>query len=166
MKHHFTLDGMAHRAWLARRTDGYHLISDGETSFELVKQPNGRAILRAPGRSHDILLATQGDVTFVSIDGREYELVFENAIGVFEHQAVGVGDAVVRAPMPGSVVDAPVAVGDAVAAGDVLIIIESMKLETSLRASRDGVVEHVHFQLGDAFERDAVLVTLARAREA
>jgi biotin carboxyl carrier protein len=68
--------------------------------------------------------------------------------------------------MPGSVVDTPVGERDAVAAGDVLIVIESMKLETSLRATQDGLVEQVHFQPGETFERDAVLVTLARTPEA
>ncbi len=166
MKHHFTLDGVGHRAWLAHVADSYVLIADGVTPIHLEQMQSGRATLCVGRRSHEILLATQGDVSFVSIDGREYEIVFENAIGVFEHQAAKSGDAIVRAPMPGSVVDAPVSAGDEVSAGDVLIVIESMKLETSLRATRNGVVETVHFQQGETFERDAALVTLARVPEA
>lgn len=166
MKHHFTLDGVGYRAWLARGRDGYVLIADTATSIGLGPIQNGRARLCVGGRLHSILLATQGDVTFVSVDGHEYEIALESAIDLFAHQGADSGDSVVQAPMPGSVVDAPVAAGDAVASGDVLLVIESMKLETSLRATRDGVVESIHFQVGDTFERGAVLVTLTRAPEA
>lgn len=166
MKHHFSLDGVPQRAWLARRAEGYVLLADDSTPVHLGPMQDGRAVLRVGERSYAILLATQGDVTFVSIDGREYEVAFEDAVGVFAHQAASAGDAVVRAPMPGSVVDAPVVAGDAIAAGDVVMVIESMKLETSLRATRDGVIEKVHFQLGESFDRDAALVTLAHVAEA
>ena len=63
--------------------------------------------------------------------------------------------------MPGTVVRVDVAVGDHVATGDPLVVIESMKLETTIRAWHDGTVSAVHVTAGQSFERDAVLVTLA-----
>jgi biotin carboxyl carrier protein len=62
--------------------------------------------------------------------------------------------------MPGAVIDAPKAVGDAVAEGDVIIVIESMKLETAIKAPRDGVIAEIAFGKGQSFDRDAVLVRL------
>lgn len=44
--------------------------------------------------------------------------------------------------------------------GTVLMVIESMKLETQIRASQDGIVERLHVKDGDSFDRDAILVTL------
>jgi 3-methylcrotonyl-CoA carboxylase alpha subunit len=64
--------------------------------------------------------------------------------------------------MPGTVVALKVAPGDAVTAGTVLIVIESMKLETQIRASQDGIVERLHVKDGDSFDRDALLVTLSQ----
>ena len=63
--------------------------------------------------------------------------------------------------MPGSVVALPVAVGDAVHAGATLVIIESMKLEVAIKAECGGSVEAIHVALGQTFDKNAVLVTLA-----
>ena len=67
----------------------------------------------------------------------------------------------VAAPMPGMVVDVLVQPGDAVKAGDVVVILEAMKMENSLEAPVDGVVEAVRFKKGDSVPKDAVLVTIA-----
>jgi 3-methylcrotonyl-CoA carboxylase alpha subunit len=64
--------------------------------------------------------------------------------------------------MPGTVVALKVAPGDAVTAGTVLMVIESMKLETQIRASQDGIVERVHVKESDSFDRNAILVTLSQ----
>jgi acetyl/propionyl-CoA carboxylase alpha subunit len=68
----------------------------------------------------------------------------------------------VRADMPGVVVAVHCEVGQAVATGDPLVTIESMKLQATLVASREAVVERVHVDLEAAFERGVVLVSFAR----
>jgi acetyl/propionyl-CoA carboxylase alpha subunit len=67
-----------------------------------------------------------------------------------------------RADMPGVVVAVHCEVGQAVAAGDKLITIESMKLQATLLASHAAVVERVHVGLETAFERGAVLVSFVK----
>lgn len=67
-----------------------------------------------------------------------------------------------RADMPGVVVAVHCEVGQAVAAGDQLITIESMKLQATLVASHAAVVERVHVGLETAFERGAVLVSFVK----
>jgi biotin carboxyl carrier protein len=64
------------------------------------------------------------------------------------------------APMPGMVVDVLVKPGDAVKAGDVLVLLEAMKMENGLESPADGVVAEVYFQKGDSVPKDAVLVTI------
>jgi pyruvate carboxylase subunit B len=64
------------------------------------------------------------------------------------------------APMPGMVVDTLVKAGDAVKAGDVVVILEAMKMENSLEAPVDGVVQEVFFKKGDSVQKDAVLLTI------
>ena len=65
-----------------------------------------------------------------------------------------------RAPMPGLVVRVLVAVGDQVAAGAGLVVIEAMKMENELKAAAPGVVRRVLVEPGTGVEKGAVLVEL------
>lgn len=64
------------------------------------------------------------------------------------------------APMPGQVVSLSVAEGDAVAEGDVLLVLEAMKMEHSIRAPHSGVVSALHFAVGDRVEEGAILAAI------
>ncbi|GAB4266359.1 MAG: hypothetical protein Kow0092_19210 [Deferrisomatales bacterium] len=64
------------------------------------------------------------------------------------------------APMPGMVVDVLVAPGDPVKAGDVVVILEAMKMENGLEAPADGTVGEVFFKKGDNVAKDDVLLTI------
>ena len=71
-----------------------------------------------------------------------------------------VGPAPVRAPMPGLVVRVNVKVGDAVQAGQGLVVMEAMKMENELRATAAGTVRSVEVTPGTAVEKGALLVGL------
>ena len=66
----------------------------------------------------------------------------------------------IEAPMPGRVVSVRVKVGDVVAAGAALIVVEAMKMQNELLAPRAGTVTRVLTSEGAAVERGAVLVEL------
>jgi 3-methylcrotonyl-CoA carboxylase alpha subunit len=66
-----------------------------------------------------------------------------------------------RAPMTGKVVKVTAAPGAAVRAGEVLIILEAMKMEYRLVAPRDGTVESVGCKEGDRVDLGHVVVTLS-----
>ncbi|MGV3708263.1 MAG: biotin/lipoyl-containing protein [Gemmatimonas sp.] len=70
------------------------------------------------------------------------------------------GPAPLKAPMPGLVVRIAVQVGDTVAAGQALVVVEAMKMENELRASAAGVVTAIKAVQGTAVEKGAVLVEL------
>ena len=65
------------------------------------------------------------------------------------------------APMPGMVVRVEVQTGDEVSVGQPLVVIESMKMQSEIAASRDGLVERVFLDVGENFDRGAALVALA-----
>lgn len=67
----------------------------------------------------------------------------------------------VNAPMPGSIVAVKVNAGDDVKAGDVLVILEAMKMENEIVAPRDGKVASVVTSKGSSVSLGDVLVTLA-----
>jgi pyruvate carboxylase len=66
----------------------------------------------------------------------------------------------VGAPMPGAVASVTVRPGAKVAAGDLLVTIEAMKMETGLHAERDAVVQAVHVKPGDQIDAKDLLVEL------
>ena len=66
----------------------------------------------------------------------------------------------VKSPLPGSVVRVPVVEGQSVKRGDDLVILESMKMENSIKADRDGVVKQILVNQGQNVMQDDVLVVM------
>ena len=64
------------------------------------------------------------------------------------------------APMPGTVLTAAVKTGDPVQKGDLLVVLEAMKMEHRITAPSDGIVSEVHVTQGDQVETDQLLVTV------
>lgn len=74
--------------------------------------------------------------------------------------ALAAGAVNVEAPMPGNILDVKVKAGDAVKAGDVLVILEAMKMENDIVAPQDGTVASVSVAKGDTVNVNDVLVSL------
>jgi biotin carboxyl carrier protein len=74
--------------------------------------------------------------------------------------AGAVGPTPLVAPMPGLIVRITVSVGDSVAAGQGLVMMEAMKMENELRSASAGTVAAIRVQPGQAVEKGAVLVEL------
>ena len=70
------------------------------------------------------------------------------------------GAANVTAPMPGTVLDVKVSVGQAVQAGETVVVLEAMKMENEIPAPVAGTVTGILVQKGATVDTDAVLVTL------
>lgn len=73
----------------------------------------------------------------------------------------GPGGKSVKAPMPGSVLEVKVSVGDEVKEGDVLLVLEAMKMENELTASQAGSVSEVLVKKGDTVNSGDPLVVLS-----
>ena len=74
--------------------------------------------------------------------------------------AVAAGE-VVASPMPGNILSVNVSQGQAVKSGDILVILEAMKMENEILAPRDGTVAQVVTSKGAVVETGAPLVVLA-----
>lgn len=70
------------------------------------------------------------------------------------------GSVEIKAPMPGTVVRVAASAGQAVKAGDDLVFIEAMKMETPVKAPQDGTVATVEVAKGEAVDSGKLLVTL------
>ncbi|MCK4723234.1 MAG: biotin/lipoyl-binding protein, partial [Dehalococcoidia bacterium] len=95
------------------------------------------------------------------------------AAGVFQREAPpvveplrprGTVEKVIPAPMPGTIVSIKVKVGDQVRAGDVLLTLESMKIQNEIKAPQDGEVKEIHVSEGAYVRRMDSLVTIVSRR--
>ncbi len=73
---------------------------------------------------------------------------------------VGAGTKV-NAPMPGTILDVKVQAGQSVKRGQVLVILEAMKMENEIQAPCDGKITGVNVRKGDSVETAALLCTIA-----
>ena len=111
----------------------------------------------------------------VTLNGRTYEVEVEagKAMLLAEYEAkapvtaapaaapvaAGAGDTV-AAPMPGTILKVNVTVGQKVKAGEVLCVLEAMKMENEIMAPRDGVVASVNAAKGSSVNSGDVLLSL------
>lgn len=65
---------------------------------------------------------------------------------------------ILKAPMPGLVVDWFVKEGDAVQAGDKLLILEAMKMENAIKSAGEGIIKKIHANKGQAVEKNQLLI--------
>lgn len=72
----------------------------------------------------------------------------------------------ITAPLPGTVVEIFVKAGDKVETGQVVLVIEAMKMKNSIRATRSGTVETVHVSAGESVAHKQALVKFANLGEA
>ena len=71
------------------------------------------------------------------------------------------GEDIIRSPIPGLIFDVPAMEGQEVKKGDILVIVEAMKMENELRAPRDATVKATFVAPGDAVDKGTPLVTLS-----
>ena len=76
--------------------------------------------------------------------------------------ALAPGDVPLRAPMPGMIISYAVKVGDKVNTGDLVCVLEAMKMQNSLPAPASGTVKAVHFEPGASVAKDAVILVIGK----
>ena len=94
-------------------------------------------------------------------EGAQYDLVLEDPrTREFTASAATGG---LTTPLPGVVVSVPVSVGQKVAAGEVLMVIEAMKMEHTITAPHAGAVQAIHFTRGDRVPEGSQLLELTQS---
>tara|TARA_Y100001954_G_C15752563_1_gene574488 strand:+ start:588 stop:1049 length:462 start_codon:yes stop_codon:yes gene_type:complete len=151
MLHEFKVNGEMVEVTVARDGQDWllgdykaQILADGRLS---VQSPDGRAKI-----AHS---AKVGDTWWVHIDGHIFCIEKVEA-----GSTDGESDGGMTAPMPGKILEVKVSNGQSVAAGELLLVMEAMKMEHRIVAPSDGVITTVNFSTGDQVQQGDILVEM------
>jgi 3-methylcrotonyl-CoA carboxylase alpha subunit len=145
------------------QTDGTMLVGVGDRRIgvKLLPQRDNLNTAIVDGRHQAVRLQQRDQDIFVSWRDRTHTMA---AIPYLSYvSASAQTSAELRAPMTGSVLKVNVAAGDAVKAGDVVIVMESMKMELRIASEIDGVVASVRCKAGETVDRNSIVAIVEPA---
>jgi biotin carboxyl carrier protein len=161
-----TVDGEDHSVDVAL-ADGCYRVTIGEQVWDVDARlgPDGIASLLIGGVSHIVEVSDHGGARLVEVGGERYVVEIEESTRHVIRTRGGVkggpGGQIVKAPMPGRITHVSVRPGDAVDAGDTLLVIEAMKMENELRAGHAGTVAEVRVEAGQTVNPGDVLIVIS-----
>ncbi|HEX8061056.1 MAG TPA: biotin/lipoyl-containing protein [Cyclobacteriaceae bacterium] len=111
-------------------------------------------IVKADGSTKTFSIKVNGVVQNVALKDK-FDLLLEK-MGMTSANASKINN--IKAPMPGLIIDLKVKSGDTVNAGDVLLILEAMKMENVLKAPGSGTIKAIKIKKGDSVEKGQILI--------
>ena len=96
----------------------------------------------------------------ITVNGTAYQVTVEEGFAGAAAPAPAAGGVTITSPMPGKILGIKAAAGTAVKRGQVILLLEAMKMENEIVAPQDGTVASVNVAVGDMVEPGAVLATL------
>jgi biotin carboxyl carrier protein len=145
--------------WLAQVAAGGQVTFDdaGASADTAVVHDEGDGRFRVEGAAaYSGVAATAGDLVWVAIDG--HVLRFAVRSGTEADASATRDQDALSAPMPATVVRIAVAPGERVREGDLLIVLEAMKMELPIRAPRDMVIGALHCREGEMVQPGRALI--------
>ena len=124
------------------------------------RRPDGRLAVTLDGRTLPLRVLEHDGELAVFLAGDSWH--FTAVDPLLPPPGADAGAGRLTAPMPGRVIQLLVAPGEAVRRGQPMMVIEAMKMEHTIAAPRDGVVETVHYRAGDPVEEGAELIALTQ----
>ena len=147
-----------------RRRDGLLNLElpGGTREAGVQRQPDGRLSIQLGGDTFTATVVHRQtsdglDYTLFA-DGSSRRLRLVDPLDVTQYEAVASGEASVRSPLPGKIIDLRVKAGDMVSKGQPLLVLEAMKMEHTLAAPTDGKIKSVRYAVGEQVAEGAELV--------
>lgn len=147
------------------------LTIDGEPyDVDIVMAENGSCSILHDGNSFNagLVRGAGGKSYDVSMFYRSYHVDIIDTQAKYLNMKKGAdekqGDKI-TAPMPGKVVSIPVKVGDRLAAGDIVVVLEAMKMQSNYKVNADCIVRNILVNEGDPVNSNQVLVELDIIKE-
>lgn len=159
-------DNHVYSVSIERRKDNYFVTYDNaeyKVTAEEIK-PGHLKILIGDRLIKSVV--TEGDKEkFVFLDGNVFKVKPVELTGKKKKRKKEAGESDLDSPISGKVVTVKVKVKDAVKKGDVLIVIEAMKMEYLIRSPFDGTVKKINFKENDQIEIGQTTVEIAKNKE-
>lgn len=166
MEFELEIDGDFHQYEWTRFSEKCFELKAGEKSYKIAwKNVKANKVeLDFDGQVSNVYLAKNayGQVN-ASLNGFYFQLKDPGSLpqmDFYESQHEGDAANVLKSPMPGKLIKVNVKVGEEVKKGQILLIVEAMKMENNIVAPRDGQVEEVFAQEGDSVDSSKVLLSL------
>ena len=155
------------KEFLVEIVDEHHVSVDGKTYEVDFVSVSGQPVysMIADGKSHEAYVREGDDEWQVLLRGRLYPVKVEDEREKRLRAAAGggvaeTGEFHLKAPMPGLVVAIPIEEGQEIKKGQVLLILESMKMQNELKAPRDGVINRIKVKPGESVEQKQALMSM------
>lgn len=137
----------------------YDLVIDGKPfEVEILELHVSHAKVEVNGVGYDVEIAGSPSVPVAVTASASAPAPAPKAKPAAAATAGGAGGGTIVAPMPGSIWSIPVAVGDKVAAGATVIVVEAMKMENEIKTSKAGTVKQILVQKSQEVAVGAPLV--------
>jgi len=164
MKYIATVDN---KEFIIEIIDERHVNVNGKVYGVDFESVSGQPVysLIVDGKSHESYVAPGDESWQVLLRGRLYPVTVEDEREKRLRNAAGGGvaeggDFHLKAPMPGLIVAIPVEEGQEVKKGQVLLILESMKMQNELKSPRDGIVHRIKVKAGESVEQKQTLLSV------
>jgi len=149
-----------------KNADGYYTLrwQNSVTTLKIEHKKDGKIVYELDNSSFTAYVSEREDRSLlISIEGmqfhfRRYDRLTESQHIIEESEQGSVDQ--LKSPMPGKVIQLHVKEGDQVRKGDVLLVVEAMKMENNIVAQRDATVEKLHVALNSAVKRNMPLIKL------
>lgn len=155
MRQQFKWNGKRFQVDLTQRKPLQGVITQDETTrpFDLGVLKEGAGRIEVKGRNVPYFVKAVAGGVWVTLDGETFYFEKTKGGAAADDQHDGFA-----APMPGKVLQVAVTEGDQVSAGQVLMVMEAMKMEHRIEAPSAGTVTKVHFAEGDLVDHGAHLL--------
>ena len=141
---------------------------DGTTYAVDIQGMNGDSLysLIIDGRSYDVFIDEQDEDFLVVMWNGLFEVQVQDErtrrlAGLRRGPVAPVGEVLIKAPMPGVVAKVLVSEGQQVKTGDIVVVLESMKMQNEFKSPRAGVVHNVRVRTGDKVDQNQIMVTIS-----
>jgi biotin carboxyl carrier protein len=164
MKYNFQLDGTTHTIDLRKTSSGYRVVWNGQEFFiDTFENRGGELSLKLNDKPVRAYVASEGVRRWIWIDGKTMQLTIASGVHSPSRRSsdrTSAGERIITAPMPGVVRAVKANQGDPVSKGQVLFILEAMKMEIHIQAHRAGTLGKLNARAGQTVEREQVLAEI------
>lgn len=149
-------------------SDKKYVFEDKELSATFEYTEDGFALMTINGRSYPVeIVSVHQNEYELLVNGVSYTMSVESPFSLQRQKILSrmnneSSTIRLKAPMPGKILEVLVKTGDAVKAGDTLVILEAMKMQNAILASTKGIIKKVLVKEGDTTSKSDLLIELEK----